>query len=183
MMTSASVSVSDQELDWAWSELKKCFGLEGEVMSCQSPSDEVIAVLEREGILQSTGEYLQSELNRRLRLDVVPAFWSSVFRDIKDPAEASHGFSSAVTDLYTRAAAQMAFVHKLSHLTKCHIFQQDSYQEMFKLMLQGTLHSQLPKNFETPVERFYSRAFHVFYVRQEKNQLRVKFGLTYRFRH
>ena len=172
----------EDDLDWAWPELKKCFGLEGEATSCKSPSDDLIAVLEREGILKSTAEYLQSELNHRLRTEVVPAFWKP-FREFvadgglgseeEDPSAAREAafnlFRRAVTDLYSRAAAEMAFVHKLSHLAPCHMFQQESYEEMFKLMLQGTLHSQLPKDFEVLVELFYSQAFHVFYVRQDKN--------------
>ena len=144
-------------------------------MTCKSPSDEVIGILEREGIMNSTAEYLQSELNRRLRLDVVPVFWNAFRADGGlDEGTTSEVFQGAVTGLYSRAAAQMAFVHKLGALNKCHMFQQGSYEEMFKLMLQGTLHSQLPKNFESLVDAFYSRAFHVFYVRQEKNQIGVR---------
>ena len=47
-------------------------------------------------------------------------------------------------------------------------FGQDSFLSLLRLMLKGTLHSQIPaEDFEAPIEAFYSRAFRAFYKRQE----------------
>ena len=45
-----------------------------------------------------------------------------------------------------------------------------TYVELLLLLLKGTLHSQLPSrsDFWSPVQYFYSQAFQVYHIRQEK---------------
>ena len=57
-------------------------------------------------------------------------------------------------------------------------FGTNSYLELFFLTLKGVLHSQLPPptEFRPPIEAFYTRAFQVYHIRQEKDSANHQFS-------
>ena len=58
---------------------------------------------------------------------------------------------------------------KIAH-RKTFDFGVSSYSELLILLLKGSLHSQLPSplEFRPPIQSFYSQAFQVYHIRQEK---------------
>ena len=72
--------------------------------------------------------------------------------------------------MYTRVSELYEFVHRMDILsmdtdTEVSYFRQPSFESLLKLLLRGTLHSQLPIDFEGPIRAFYLRALQVFHAR------------------
>ena len=151
-------------------------------------------------------DYLQNELEFRLRNDVAPQFWKSFRRSpikndtqkeenskntvMNDEHNSDHfreNFINAVKELHLSVANLSVYVQRMdqlsTHLAKYQRSDQGTpirrpvdfgaatYSELFLLLLKGSLHSQLPSpsEFRPPVQSFYSKAFHVYHVRQEKD--------------
>ena len=67
-------------------------------------------------------------------------------------------------------------------MENCFINQlQTSYENLFKLFLRGTLHSQLPIHFEDPIRAFYARALQVFHAR--KSVLKTESGKGFKCKY
>ena len=77
----------------------------------------------------------------------------------------------AVDDLYIRVIDLSEFVHRIDNFaidteTPILTLGQTSFENHLKLFLRGTLHSQLPVEFEEPIRAFYTRALRVFHARK-----------------
>lgn len=162
-------------LDRAWPEIRDSFGFKGSETfprgTGKQISKETIDILVQEGIADKTCSLVQAHFNFILREDIVPRFWNYFSPDsVQDPDRLHKAVSTLHSDVI-HLAESVTRLEVLSHSlgTPCRSFGQSSYPDLFKLMLKGTLHSQLPKNFEVVVRSFYDRAFHVYYVRKEKS--------------
>ena len=172
METAAHPMRVDVDYDTAWEDVQTTFGLDGRQMTAKEELPaQTAAFLAEEDLTMGILDYLQAEVEFRLRNDVVPAFWAH-FKKPKSPET----FAKAVTDLYVRVSHLIPFVDRMDILSrnsgiKVAEFGQNSYMSLFKLLLKATLHSQLPPDFSGPVEAFYSQAFHSFDTRQDNKEL------------
>jgi anaphase-promoting complex subunit 2 len=161
-------------LDAAWGDLQRCFGLRGCRVSAEQVSPSTAAALAKYGIAERTARHIQAEVvEKRLREDVAPSFWAHFANaDRLDSEEARcHRFVKAVSYLHASYVNMKQVVTKMAGLgVECTAYGETSYPGLFHLTLKGTLHSQMPPDFETLVEAFYSRSFHVFCARQEEEQ-------------
>ena len=67
----------NENFDGAWNDIKSVFGLESRPRSSSDHlSSSTIQFLKSEHLAQGILEYLQAEVELRLRRDVVPAFWN-----------------------------------------------------------------------------------------------------------
>ncbi|XP_076046085.1 anaphase promoting complex subunit morula [Oratosquilla oratoria] len=110
-----------------------------------------------------------------LRRVVVPAFWSQVVTMLKELERGQSGsvqvmtwFASAVSQLYQNTVAYMPLLSRCKMLCEKTCAKYEKYVdgglvEHFKLHLRATLHSQLPVNFPSVINKFYNIAFKVFY--------------------
>jgi hypothetical protein len=66
----------DQEMDAVWEEIKTAFGLE-EYKDCvlKQISENAIEYLTSQNLYVGVLEYLQAEVEKRLRISVAPYFW------------------------------------------------------------------------------------------------------------
>ncbi|XP_059088575.1 anaphase-promoting complex subunit 2-like [Tigriopus californicus] len=175
----------DDPLDEVWNEMKVHFLLEmpkvhSTPTSWPRMSAPAIAVLrEHPKSISVAFEYLQHQLEHTLNEEVVPEFWKiikgtpSLANQILQHLETlpSHPFVSAVSFLHRHWKRQMEIATKMDALGQdlghqCHVLGQKSYEELYPVLLRGTLHSQLPHEFEKVLLPFYDATFHVFYVRQ-----------------
>lgn len=172
----------------AWSEIQRGFGLDGLSLSPEYLSEATVEFVKKGGLTNGVLEYVQAELEKRLRTDVVPSFWhhfelqTSVQTEQQQtsPIEKERFladlFHRAVTDLYVHCSSLAPVIQRMDMLAKqanfsVHAFGQKTYGDLFSLLLKGTLHCQMPKqDFRPPVHAFYSRAFHVFHVRRDGNE-------------
>ena len=165
-------------IDLAWEDIKVSFGLEDHrnknVLKPLSPP--TIEFLKNEGLIEGILDYLQAEVEQRLRVDVAPSFWRHFKHGIKetdDEDELSNKFQTAVNDLSFNSLKLLPLVKGMDSLaSECNFkvdqYGQTSYQELYWLFLKGTLHSQLPnQDYRKPIRAFYARAFHVFNVRRD----------------
>ena len=114
-------------------------------------------------------DYLQAELEKRLRVNVAPFFWKHFHPQYlsEDAESLANRFQPAVNELFVSIAALQPMVSKMDLLAnqcnyKINQFGRSSYQDIFWLFLKGTLYSQLPgSHYRQPIKAFYSRAFHV----------------------
>ena len=169
-------------IDTAWVDIKASFGLQ----ECQDNflkplSPTTISYLKDENLCEGVLEYLQAEVEQRLRINVAPMFWKHFqnIKDSEDENESSARFQIAVNDLSVSSLRLLPMVKRMDILAKeCDFtvnqFGQKSYQDLFWLFLKGTLHSQLPnQNYRKPIKAFYGRAFHVFNVRRDVGNISV----------
>jgi hypothetical protein len=70
------MDLENKNFDYAWEDIKDVFGLEGRSLS---PSPHLqksnLEFLKSEQLCQGILDYLQAEVELRLRASVVPAFW------------------------------------------------------------------------------------------------------------
>lgn len=164
------------EIDQVWANLKAFYGLDEEENNYfrADLKPETVEFLLRENLHVQVLEFLQSEVEKRLRNNVAPAFWKHFKASkIEENEDEAQKFQNAVNELSVATSAVQPMVTKMDFLAqKCNVkvdeFGQKSYQELFWLFLKGTLHSQLPNSdYRGPIKAFYERAFHVFHVRKE----------------
>ena len=169
---------NEDELVTVWKDIKAAFGLEeckGQVLSNLSQNS--VQILLKENLQLGVLQFLQAEMEKRLRIDVAPVFWSH-FKDLDDNPEdnqvfLSTKFHTAVNELYIASNAVQPMIAKMDSLAKhCHCpvsqFGLHSYQDLYWLFLKGTLHSQLPAlDYRRPIQAFYAQAFHVFNHRKD----------------
>lgn len=168
----------DQEMDAVWEEIKAAFGLE-EYKDCvlKQVSENAIEYLTSQNLYVGVLEYLQAEVEKRLRISVAPYFWKHFHQQyLSDDTETSaNRFHTAVNELFVSIAALQPMVAKMDLLAiqcnyKVNQFGRFSYQDLFWLFLKGTLYSQLPgSHYRQPIKAFYSRAFHVHHVTKYGN--------------
>lgn len=112
-------------------------------------------------MMQSTlFRFVQSEVvERKLREDVSPSFWA-FFVDASGDSEEEKcaRFARAINFLATAYTDLGILVDRMNGIgAPCNAYGQTTYRGLFNLTLKGTLHSQLPGNFEVIVEVFYAR--------------------------
>lgn len=103
---------------------------------------------------------MQSEVvEKRLREVVTPRFWTCFAGASKDSEEEKCArFVRAIDFLGNSYAGIGILVDRMDGLgVPCDAYGQTTYRGLFNLTLKGTLHSQLPADFEVVVEVFYSR--------------------------
>ena len=119
-------------------------------------------------------EYLQAEVEKRLRVEVAPAFWNHFKRQRlskeSEENDLANSFQIAVNELSVATASVLPLVTKMDKLAiRCNLkvnqYGLKSYQDIFWLFLKGTLYSQLPNcDYRSPIKAFYGRAFHVHHI-------------------
>ena len=81
----------DEKLDLAWEEIKAAFGLDeykGSVM--KQLSENTIEYLTSQNLYVGVLEYLQAEVEKRLRINVAPYFWKHFHQQyLSDDTETS----------------------------------------------------------------------------------------------
>jgi len=184
--------MSDDELDLYWAEISQVFKLSEIHPSFGPPS--INAGSKRATIGPTTMSYLvenndmavfvenfvMDAYNIKLREEIVPDFWR--FFNSTDQANVDKGqqrgfekFDQAVRSLYSNVSW---FVPGLDELTRLrrevgvegrNMFGETDINGLFKLYLKGSLHSQLPIQFQNLVRQFYSQAFLVFYSRADRD--------------
>lgn len=86
--------------DLVWNDIKASFGLEEYCEKCvlKDLNDESIEYLLKEGLVQGILQYLQSEVEKRLRIHVAPAFWKHFMKDqpCQDEEESANLFQSKI---------------------------------------------------------------------------------------
>ena len=95
---------------------------------------------------------------------MTPSFWA-FFVDASRESEEERcaRFASAIDFLVNAYTDIGVLVDRMDGLgVPCNAYGQTTYRGLFNLTLKGTLHSQLPGNFEVVVEVFYAR--YVLYI-------------------
>ena len=164
----------DEILVIVWNDIKASFGLDeckGQMLTNFSETSTEFLV--KQNLFVGVLEYLQSEMEKRLRDDISPVFWKH-FKTIEEgenQVTMSSKFQAAVNELYVASNAIQPMICKMDSLaTKCNYkfkqFGVKTYQDLYWLFLKGTLHSQLPPtDYRVPINAFYTQAFHVFHNR------------------
>ena len=159
-------------LEHCWNDLKQAFGLDefkGQTLS--NLSERSVHLLIKQNLYVGVLEYLQSEVEKRLRVDIAPVFWQ-YFKGLEDGNQTCE-FQAAVNELYVASNAIQPMILKMDLLAKrCNYsFKQygvTNYQDLYWLFLKGSLHAQLPStDYRVPIRAFYTQAFHVFHNRKD----------------
>ena len=144
----------DTDIDTVWNDIKAHFGLQEyrDFIPKDLPNS-AVQFLIKENLHIGILEYLQAEVEKRLRIDVAPVFWNH-FKDQKvsensDENDLANKFQIAVNDLSVATASVLPLVTKMDILAqKCNYkvkqYGKSSFTEIFWLFLKGTLYSQLP---------------------------------------
>ena len=121
-------------------------------------------------------DFVMDAYNIQLREEVVPAFWrhfTATREEQGGPGLAGfQQFCRAVSHLWAASLSLAPGLEELARLraragTARQLYGREGVAELWRLYLAGTLHSQLPAEWKSLVEKFYSRAFAVFYARVE----------------
>ena len=98
----------DQEMDAVWEEIKAAFGLE-EYKECvlKQISESAIEYMTSQNLYVGVLEYLQAEVEKRLRISVAPYFWKHFHQqylldDVETSANRFHtGKFNLITSIVT----------------------------------------------------------------------------------
>merc|ERR1719320_2251532 len=112
--------------------------------------------------------FVLDSYNLILAENIVPSFWGH-FSHTQDTIKAGFDqFCSAIGKLYADVKVLSPCLEELTRLRDICSTHTSTYGErtvtgLFCLALRGTLHSQLPQDWEELVRQFYTQAFSVFY--------------------
>jgi len=165
------------ELDTYWADISSVFGLTALFGPPIEPGREVANKLDEKTITflrndremaEFVDNFVLDSYNLILAEEIVPSFWGH-FSHTQDTIKAGFDqFCSAIGKLYADVKVLSPCLEELARLRDICSTHTTTYGErtvtgLFCLALRGTLHSQLPQDWEVLVRQFYTQAFSVFY--------------------
>ena len=127
-------------------------------------------------LAEFTSELVWQKLFRHTRCHLVPSFWSH-FQVAQDETEGFKKFILAVTSLKENIKMQWNYFLFLDLLSTS----KEMSFERFKVHLSSVLLSQIPKDFESIVNAFYSQAFRAFMCLEKRGQFGNAFNFNFNY--
>ncbi|XP_011505513.1 PREDICTED: anaphase-promoting complex subunit 2 [Ceratosolen solmsi marchali] len=107
------------------------------------------------------------KIEKYMRIIIAPKFWSKFVNVSEiDEKQGFQNFTTSVNELYTDSSKLLPMLKKLELAGSCKdeycMYSQVNILDYFKLIIRGTLLSQIPLYHTTIIEHFYKTAFNVF---------------------
>jgi len=171
------------DLDIYWADISAVFGLNKMFGPPLQPGKEISNNVDEKTVkfLQSDVEmaefvedFVMDAYNIMLREEIVPTFWEHFIPKQESVKAGFDQFCTAIGRLYADVKLLSPHLEELSRLrdlcnTHRTIFGQRTLVGLFCCSLKGTMHSQLPQDWEELVRQFYTQAFSVFYKSEDPN--------------
>lgn len=125
------------------------------------------AVIKKNKLTSFTKTYFLEIFQKSLRREIVPNFWT-YFRhwNVHDENIKLTAFTDAVNYLHSRIKDYSLPIQRLAHIVECSSDER-RLKEHLQLLLRAILLSQLPLNYETCIQSFYSKIFKVYQAKQK----------------
>jgi anaphase-promoting complex subunit 2 len=107
------------------------------------------------------------KIEEHMRIMIAPKFWSKFINVSEDDEKQGfQNFTNSVNELYTDSSQLLPMLKKLELAGSCKkeycMYSQINILDYFKLIIRGTLLSQIPLYHTIIIEHFYKTAFNVF---------------------
>ncbi|XP_060520265.1 anaphase-promoting complex subunit 2 [Cylas formicarius] len=134
----------------------------GEEVVLKNEFNQIIDYMKTTPIEETIQDFIVSKIEKRLRDEVVPEFWS-YFKKSENDNRGFKQFYNAVKSLYDNyryldnVMSKLEMLRQATHLDKS-IYNEKSVEDSLKLILKSTLLSQLHVNYQLVTSNFYLTA-------------------------
>lgn len=172
------LSHTKDELKLYWDKTNYAFPILNDIIisDCTiADYEEINKIIIGLGIQEKTRDLVLIYIEKYVRQDVAPLFWSK-FTRVEDETKGFQLFKTAVNELYESASSFFPMLQRLSILNNSCSDSTPIYGERdvvlgFKQLVRATLLSQLPLDFHIIINHFYKVSFNVFENEYEKSDM------------